>query len=55
MFYSLKQMGSEIFQYQTMLEYPINSYVYRDGTKPFGNADKSETVIVAWKSIHSKK
>lgn len=48
-------MGSEIFGYQTMMEYPINRFVYRDGTKPFGKADQSETVIVAWKSIKSEK
>ncbi|KAL5282404.1 hypothetical protein ACFFRR_005516 [Megaselia abdita] len=50
-----KQMGSEIFNYKTMLEYPISSYVHRDGTRPFGKADKNDTVIVAWKDIHHQK
>lgn len=34
-----------------MLEYSINQYVYRDGTKPFGKAPDSKTVIVHWKDI----
>lgn len=48
-------MGTEIFHYESLLEYPINRYVHRDGTKPFGKAKDSETVIVAWKPIPSEK
>uniref|UniRef100_T1GFF7 AMP-binding enzyme C-terminal domain-containing protein n=1 Tax=Megaselia scalaris TaxID=36166 RepID=T1GFF7_MEGSC len=54
-FMEYEQMGTEIFHYESLLEYPINRYVHRDGTKPFGKAKDSETVIVAWKPIPSEK
>lgn len=48
-----QQLGSNVYGYKTMLEYPINQYVYHDGTKPFGKAPDSKTVIVHWKDIRS--
>lgn len=46
-----QQLGSDVYGYKAMLEYPINKYTYHDGTKPFGKADDSKTVIVHWKDI----
>lgn len=46
-----KQLGSDVYGYKTMLEYPINQYTYHDGTNPFGKAPDSKTVIVHWKNI----
>lgn len=36
-----------------MLEYPINQFVYRDGKKPFGEAQDNKTVMVHWKDIRN--
>lgn len=49
-----QQLGSNVYGYKTMLEYPINQYVYHDGVKPFGKAPDSKTVIVHWKDIRSE-
>lgn len=49
-----QQLGSNVYGYKTMLEYPINQYVYHDGTKPFGKAPNSKTVIVHWKDIRDE-
>lgn len=46
-----QQLGSDVYGYKVMLEYPINQYTYHDGTKPFGKAEDSKTVIVHWKDI----
>jgi len=47
-----QQLGSNVYGYKTMHEYAINQYVYpHDGTKPFGKAPDSKTVIVHWKDI----
>lgn len=46
-----QQLGSSVYGYKTMLEYPINQYVYHDGTRPFGKAPDNKTVIVHWKDI----
>lgn len=49
-----QQLGSNVYGYKSMLEYPINQYVYHDGTKPFGKAPDSKTVIVHWKDIRAE-
>lgn len=49
-----QQLGSDVYGYRSMLEYPINQYVYHDGTKPFEKAPDSKTVIVHWKDIRSE-
>lgn len=46
-----QQLGSNVYGYKTMLEYPINQYVYHDGSKPFGKAPDNKIVIVHWKDI----
>lgn len=48
-----QQLGSNVYGYKSMLEYPINQYIY-DGTKPFGKAPDSKTVIVHWKDIRNE-
>lgn len=48
-----QQLGSDVYGYKSMMEYPINQYVYHDGTKPFGKAPDSKTVIVHWKNIRN--
>ncbi|CRK94770.1 CLUMA_CG008264, isoform A [Clunio marinus] len=49
-----QQLGSNVYGYKSMLEYPINQYVYRDGTKPFGKAPDTKNVIVHWKDIRNE-
>jgi hypothetical protein len=49
-----QQLGSDVYGYKSMLEYQINQYVYHDGTKPFGKAPDSKSVIVHWKDIRSE-
>ncbi|KAG4065477.1 hypothetical protein HA402_009038 [Bradysia odoriphaga] len=46
-----QQLGTDIFDYQVMLDYQVNQYVYRDGSKPFGRAPDSQRAIVHWKEI----
>lgn len=48
-----QQLGQDVYGYQKMLEYPINKFVYHDGTKPFGKAPDTKTVIVHWKDIRN--
>lgn len=46
-----QQLGADIFDYQVMLDYQVNQYVYRDGSKPFGKAPDSQRAIVHWKEV----
>lgn len=46
-----QQLGSDVFDYQVMLDYQVNQYVYRDGSKPFGRAPDSQRAIVHWKEV----
>lgn len=48
-----QQLGGDVYGYKSMHEYPINQYVYHDGSKPFGKAPDSKTVIVHWKDIRN--
>lgn len=46
-----QQLGTDVYGYQTMLNYQINKFVASDNTKPFGLAPDWETVKVQWKKI----
>jgi hypothetical protein len=46
-----QQLGSDVYGYETMLEYPINKYIHTDGSCPFKAAPDNKTVIVHWKNI----
>lgn len=48
-----QQLGGDVYGYKAMKEYAINQYVYRDGTKPFGKAPDTKTVVVHWKDIRN--
>lgn len=45
-----QQLGS-IYGYQTLVDYQINKYVHRDGSKPFVKAPDSQRILVQWKNI----
>lgn len=49
-----QQLGSDVYGYKTMAEYPINQYVYHDGSKPFHKAPDSVKVIVHWKDVREQ-
>lgn len=49
-----QQLGSNVYKYETMLDYPINQYVYGDGSRPFGKAADDQRVIVHWKDIRKQ-
>ncbi|KAI5694275.1 hypothetical protein M8J75_013963 [Diaphorina citri] len=48
-----QQLGVDVFNYQVLLDYPVNQFVASDGTKPFGQADNSQRAIVCWKKVIS--
>lgn len=49
-----QQLGSNVYKYETMLDYKINQYVYSDGSRPFGKAGDDQRVIVHWKDIRKQ-
>ncbi|XP_018568645.1 uncharacterized protein LOC108908938 [Anoplophora glabripennis] len=46
-----QQLGTDVYKYQTMLDYQVNEYVASDNTKPFGLAPDDQRAIVQWKPI----
>lgn len=46
-----QQLSSDIYGFQTMVDYQVNQYVCPDGRKPFENAPDSQRVLVQWKDI----
>ncbi|XP_022911582.1 beta-alanyl-bioamine nonribosomal peptide synthetase ebony [Onthophagus taurus] len=46
-----QQLGSDVYGYQTLLDYQVNDYVAGDNTKPFGMAPDDQRVKVQWKPI----
>ncbi|XP_050082455.1 mycosubtilin synthase subunit C [Anopheles aquasalis] len=49
-----QQLGSNVYHYETMLDYQVNQYVYSaDGSRPFGAAPDSQRAIVHWKDIRT--
>lgn len=46
-----QQLGSDIYNYQVLLDYQVNKYVAPDGTKPFGKAPDDQRALCSWKSI----
>lgn len=46
-----QQLGSDVYNYRTLVDYQINKYVSRDGKKPFGKAPNEQRVLVQWKNI----
>lgn len=46
-----KQLATDVFGYQVLLDYQVNQYVHHDGTKPFTKAPDSQRAIVHWKEI----
>ncbi|EFA09829.1 beta-alanyl-bioamine nonribosomal peptide synthetase ebony isoform X2 [Tribolium castaneum] len=48
-----QQLGTDVYHYQTLLDYQVNRYVASDNTRPFGMAPDSQRAIVQWKPIKS--
>ncbi|XP_039970507.1 mycosubtilin synthase subunit C [Bactrocera tryoni] len=46
-----QQLGNDVYQYKTLLDYQVNQYVYNDGTIPFGKAPDSQRAIVHWREV----
>ncbi|EEB17196.1 firefly luciferase, putative [Pediculus humanus corporis] len=46
-----QQIGSDVNNYETLLDYQVNEYVAPDGSKPFATALDSQRTIVSWKKI----
>ncbi|XP_073818947.1 nonribosomal peptide synthetase ebony [Musca autumnalis] len=46
-----QQLGNDVYNYKTLLDYQVNEYVYSDGTHPFGKAPDSQRAIVHWKEV----
>lgn len=47
----LTQQFANVYGYQEMVDCHINTYVHRDGTKPFSKAPDNQKIIVHWKEI----
>ncbi|XP_058813264.1 beta-alanyl-bioamine nonribosomal peptide synthetase ebony [Topomyia yanbarensis] len=50
-----QQLGSNVYKYESMLDYQINQWVYADGSRPFGKAPNDQRVIVHWKDIRKQQ
>lgn len=48
-----QQLGSNVYGYKTLLDYQVNEFIYRDGSKPFGAAPDSQRALVHWKQIRA--
>ncbi|KAJ8964557.1 hypothetical protein NQ314_004859, partial [Rhamnusium bicolor] len=46
-----EQLGTDVYKYETMLNYQVNQYIASDNTKPFGLAPDDQRAIVQWKRI----
>lgn len=46
-----QQLGSDIYNYEILLDYQVNKYVAPDGTKPFGKAPDDQRALCSWKPI----
>nr|CAD7434172.1 unnamed protein product [Timema monikensis] len=46
-----QQLGTDIYDYQTLLDYQVNNYVAPDGTKPFSEAPNWQRAICSWRLI----
>nr|CAD7261252.1 unnamed protein product [Timema shepardi] len=46
-----QQLGTDIYEYQTLLDYQVNNYVAPDGTKPFSEAPNWQRAICSWRLV----
>lgn len=46
-----QQVASNVYGYQTLVDYQINKYVHGNGTKPFQRAPDNQRAMVQWKNI----
>lgn len=47
-----QQLGTNVYNYKTMLDFQVNRYIASDGSKPFAAAPDSQRAIVHWKPIN---
>ncbi|KAL0860782.1 hypothetical protein ABMA27_009326 [Loxostege sticticalis] len=47
-----QQLGTDVFGYQTLLDYQINQYVDENGRRPFSRAGDDVRALVCWKSVN---
>lgn len=47
----MQQLGTDVYKYQTLLDYQVNQYIASDNTKPFGLAPDDQRAVVQWKPI----
>ena len=50
-FFFFQQLGTDVFDYEVMLDYQVNEYIAKDGSKPFQKAPDNQRCIVSWKKI----
>nr|XP_018903748.1 PREDICTED: uncharacterized protein LOC109034831 [Bemisia tabaci] len=46
-----QQLGSDVFDYEVLLDYQVNKFVAEDGSKPFGSAPDTQTVSCSLKRV----
>lgn len=50
-----QQLGSNVYGYETLLDYQVNQYVHPTGKRPFLRAPDSQRILVHWKDITNLK
>lgn len=48
----MQQLGTDVYDYETLLVYQVNRYETPDGNKPFGKAPDSQVAICSLKMIN---
>lgn len=46
-----QQLGTHEYCYETLLDWQVNEFVSKDGTKPFESAPDSQRAMVQWKRV----
>lgn len=46
-----QQLGASVYGYRTLVDYQVNEFIHRNGSKPFGKAPDSQRAILHWKNI----
>lgn len=46
-----QQLGSDVFDYEVLLDYQVNKFVAEDGSKPFGSAPDTQRVSCSLKRV----
>ncbi|XP_055850817.1 beta-alanyl-bioamine nonribosomal peptide synthetase ebony-like isoform X2 [Episyrphus balteatus] len=46
-----QQLGNDVFNYKCLVDYQVNQFIYKDGTRPFALAPDSQKIMVQYKEL----